>query len=209
MSNSAGDDVKGQRSTESRLSDADLVRSACSGRRDAFDELVERYQRRAVSVSYRLLGNLNDALEVAQEAFIRAYRNLESLEDGDRFGSWLLRIVTNLSLNFRRDRAVGGRKISLDDCILGEDSNSAQRIAEPSHSETHPGAVLAAAELQGIVQAAVAALPDQQRTALVLFSIEQLPQKEVAAIMDCSVEAVKWHVFQARKKLKEQLADYI
>jgi RNA polymerase sigma-70 factor, ECF subfamily len=209
VSRFAGDDVKGQRSTESRSGDAELVRAACAGRRNAFDELVERYQRRAVSVGYRLLGNLHDALEVTQEAFIRAYKNLDALEDGNRFGSWFLRIVTNLSLNFRRDRAVGGRKISLDDCILDEESSAAERIAEPEYSDTRPGAVMAATELQGIVQTAIAALPQQQRTALVLFSIEQMPQKGVAEIMDCSVEAVKWHVFQARKKLKEELADYL
>ncbi len=178
-------------------------------RAPSFDELVERYQRRAVSVAYRLLGNLHDALEVCQEAFIRAYQNLESLEDGRRFGSWLLRIVTNLSLNFRRDRAVGGQHVSLDDCILDDRSTRDRRLADRAHSDQRPGAELAAAELHAIVQTAIAGLPQQQRTALVLFSIEQLPQKEVAAIMDCTVESVKWHVFQARKKLKVQLEDYL
>ena len=72
-----------------------------------------------------------------------------------------------------------------------------------------PGATLAAEELAEIVQREIAALPEQQRLALVLFSIEQLPQKEVATIMDCSVEAVKWHVFQARRKLKQRLTDYL
>ena len=209
MSKFAGEDVKGQRSTEKRSGDADLVRAAVAGRRNAFDELVERYQRRAVSVAFRLLGNLHDALEVAQEAFIRAYKNLDSLEDQNRFGSWLLRIVTNLSLNFRRDRAVGGRKVSLDDCILNEETSAAERLAEPDYSDSRPGALLAATELQGAVQTAIAALPQQQRTALVLFSIEQMPQKDVAEIMNCSVEAVKWHVFQARKKLKEELAEFL
>lgn len=191
------------------MGDAELVRAVRAGQRAAFDELVERYQRRAVSVAYRLLGNLHDALEVCQEAFIRAYRSLDSLEDEQRFGSWLLRIVTNLSLNLRRDRAVGRRCVSLDDCIRDERPGRSERVPDPPHSDQRPGAELAAAELHGLVQAAVAQLPEQQRTALVLFSIEQLPQKEVAAIMDCSVEAVKWHVFQARKKLKAQLAKYV
>jgi RNA polymerase sigma-70 factor (ECF subfamily) len=197
------------RSTGARPSDAELVRQARAGRRAAFDELIERYQRRAVSVAYRLLGDLHDALEVCQEAFVRAYRNLDSLEDEGRFGSWLLRIATNLSLNYRRDRAVGGRRVSLDDCILSEDGTRAQRLADVPHTDAQPGAELAASELRRAVQAAMAELPDRQRTALVLFSIEQLPQKEVASIMNCSIEAVKWHVFQARKRLKEQLADYL
>ncbi len=61
-----------------------------------------------------------ERLEACQEAFLRAYRNVDTLEDGNRFGPWLLRIVTNLSLNFRRDRAAGGRRVSLDDCIIEE-----------------------------------------------------------------------------------------
>jgi RNA polymerase sigma-70 factor (ECF subfamily) len=198
-----------RRSAEAKLGDAALVEAVCAGRRAAFDELVERYQRRAVSVAYRLLGNLHDALEVCQEAFIRAYRNLESLEDQERFGSWLLRIVTNLSLNFRRDRAVGGQRVSLDDCILDDQPPRIRQLGDNAEASRNPGAELAAAELREIVQAAIAALPQQQRSALVLFSIEQLPQKEVAAIMNCTVEAVKWHVFQARKKLKSQLAEYL
>lgn len=205
----AGERVEPQRSTETPPSDAELVRQACAARPGAFDALVERYQRRAVSVSYRLLGNLHDALEVCQDAFIRAYRSLPTLEDAGRFGPWLLRIVTNLSLNFRRDRGAGGRKVSLEDCILGEDGAREETVAAASYSEDMPGARLRARELAEVVQKALAELPDQQRLALVLFSVEQMPQKDVAAILGCSVEAVKWHVFQARKKLKDRLADYL
>ena len=209
MSSEAGDHVELHRSTAAEVSDAELVRAVRAGRRVAFDELVERYQRRAVSVAYRLLGNLHDGLEVCQEAFIRAFRNLDSLEDERRFGSWLLRIVTNLSLNFRRDRAAGGPRVSLEDCILDEHGGRNQRVPDAPYSDQRPDAELAASELHTLVQEAIATLPERQRMALVLFSLEQLPQKEVAAIMDCSVEAVKWHVFQARKKLKGQLADYL
>jgi RNA polymerase sigma-70 factor (ECF subfamily) len=209
VSNPAGDSVEPKRSRPAAPDDADLVREALAGESGAFDQLVERYQRRATSVAYRLLGNLHDALEVCQEAFVRAYRNLQSLEDRRRFGPWLLRIVTNLSLNFRRDRAAGGRKISLEDCIRADDRPWEERISDSPASDERPGATLAAEELAEIVQREIAALPEQQRLALVLFSIEQLPQKEVATIMNCSVEAVKWHVFQARRKLKQSLADYL
>jgi len=198
--------VEAQPVSEAAPADAELVRQTLSGKRAAFDVLVERYQRRATSVAYRLLGNIHDALEVCQEAFIRAFRNLESLEDAQRFGPWLMRIVTNLSLNFRRSR---GPRLSFEDCLLGEDESREERVADADYSEDRPGAKLAAAELQAKVQAALATLPPQQRTALVLFSIEQMPQKEVAEILDCSIEAVKWHVFQARKKMKEQLADFL
>ncbi len=192
--------------TRAAPDDADLVRQTLAGQRRAFDDLVERYQRRATSVSYRLLGNLHDALEVCQEAFVRAYRNLQTLEDAQRFGPWLLRIVTNLSLNFRRSR---GPRLSFEDCLISDNGTRDERISDAPDSEHRPGTRLAAAELQETIQAGLAELPERQRTALVLFSIEQMPQKDVAQVMDCSVEAVKWHVFQARKKMKAHLAEYM
>ena len=198
-----------QCSTGGGPGDAELVRQARAGRTEAFDALIERYQRRAVSVAYRLVGNLHDALEVTQDAFVRAFKGIDTLENGQRFGSWLLRIVTNLSLNFRRDRAVRGPRISLDDCLREDGTAPVARLADAPHSDQRPGAELAASELHEVVQAAMAELPEAQRTALVLFGLEQLPQKQVAEIMGCSVEAVKWHVFQARRKLRERLADYM
>ncbi len=185
-------------------SDADLVRQSLAGRRDAFDALIERFQKRAVTVSYRLLGNIHDAMEVSQDAFIRAFQNLSTLEDPERFGAWLLRIVTNLSLNFRRGRRP---RLSLDDCLTGGDESSEDRIPDMHDADVRPGAGIAARELEGRIQAALAELPPQQRAALVMFSIEQMPQKDVADVLGCSVEAVKWHVFEARRKLKEKLAD--
>jgi len=210
----AGAQVAGQRSTDPTPDDAELVRRTLHGQPAAFEELVERYQRRAVAVAYRLLGDLEDALEVVQDAFVRAYRKLPDLEDHRRFGSWLLRIVTNLSLNYRRAR---GPRLSFGDCLRrgrpwrpqDDEHSPADCLPAPSHADTQPGARLAATELEERIQVGLAALPPQQRAALVLFSIEQLPQKDVAEILNCSVEAVKWHVFEARRKLKDHLADYL
>lgn len=188
--------------------DDELVGEARRGRKTAFDVLADRYHRRATSVSYRLLGDMHDALEVTQEALIRAYQKLDSLEDGARFGPWFLRIVTNLSLNRRRDRGVGGRRISLDS--LPQHDASIQIPDDLGRAGPgRPDAECSAGELALIAEAAIHALPESQRLALVLFSIEQLPQRDVAAIMNCSVEAVKWHVFQARRRLREKLAEFL
>jgi len=205
----SGERVATEDATGQAPSDERLVREARAGRQDAFGELVERYQRRAVSVAHRLLGDLQDALEVCQEAFIRAYRSLHTLEDERRFRPWLLRIVTNLSLNWRRDRAVGGPRLSLEDCVLERDRTRDEQLGDGEFSDQRPGAELRADELRRAVQAALRRLSEPQRMALVLFSLEQLPQKEVAAIMKCSVEAVKWHVFQARKRLRDELAEFL
>jgi len=159
-----------------KSSEVDLVRRAQAGDSAAFGSLVRSHQRRAVSVAYRLLGNAADAADVSQDAFVRAYRNLAQLDDPARFGAWLMRVVSNLSLNYRRSRATRAAT-SLDDALE--------------------------------VGAEVRRPTTRQRLALILFSVEGLPQKEVAVILECSVELVKWNVFQARNKLKEMLAEQL
>ena len=186
------------------LTDAELVRLTLAGDRTAFDALVNRYQRRVVAAAYRLLGNTDDSLEVAQDAFSRAYRSLSSLKDIERFGSWLLRITTNRALNFRRARGTGPRMTSLESLSPSAAIDSGP--LEPAASDD-PERRLTAAELVIKARRAIDRLPTQQRLALTLSSIEEMPQRDVAAIMECSVEAVKWHVFQARKTLRAVLAD--
>src|SRR5579871_5818974 len=102
--------------------DGELVAQSLSGRRDAFDILIRRYQRQAVAVSYRLLGNAHDAAEVTQDAFLKAYTSLSTLQKPGAFGGWLMRIVSNLSLNFRRGRKTRSQ-LPLDD-LLGHGGGS-------------------------------------------------------------------------------------
>lgn len=183
----------------------ELVLRAKDGDTEAFGRLVRHYQRRAVSLAFRLLGNSEDAADVAQDAFVRAYRSLGQLDDPARFGPWFMRTVSNLSLNFRRSRATRAA-VSLED-----EAGSAmdrRRAAQGLRLAADSGDALPA-ELHSAVSGAIEQLPDSQRLALILFSVEGVPQKEVAEILDCTVELVKWNVFQARKKLKELLAEHI
>jgi RNA polymerase sigma-70 factor (ECF subfamily) len=195
---------------EAGPSDGHLVERVLSGHRDAFDVLIERYQRQAVAVSFRLLGNSQDALEVVQEAFLKAYSSLATLQKPQAFGGWLMRIVSNLSLNFRRSRKVR-QQLPLDDLLAG---NEPQRVEGPGSSEymirgDDPFRALSGKELGARLLEALAQLPEKQRLAIVMFTIEQMPQKQVADALECSVEAVKWHVFQGRKRLKEMLKEYL
>jgi len=187
-------------SKDEAADDARLVAEVIAGRRDAFDGLVRRYERRAFAVAYRLLGNVDDAADVAQDALLRGYRSLHQLADPERFGPWLMRIVRNLSLNFRRSRA-SSVAVALDDLVETGDSwrsagGRALADADGGSAESEAG------ELQAIIDAAMRALPEKQRMSLVLFSIEGMSQKQVAEALDCSVDLVKWNVFQARKHLK-------
>lgn len=190
--------------------DGQLVSQVLAGQRKAFDELVGRYQRQAVAVSYRLLGNTNDALEVSQDAFLKAFTSLDTLQKPEAFGGWLMRIVSNLSLNYRRSRKVRSQ-LPLDDLLGpsegqhsegGGSSEWAGRGDDPQHT-------LESREMGVKLQQALAQLPEKQRLAIVMFTIEEMPQKQVAEALECSVEAVKWHVFQGRKKLKELLKEHL
>lgn len=192
------------------ITDGGLVGRALSGEKAAFDELIRRYQRQAVAVSYRLLGNSHDALEVTQDAFLKAYRSLETLQKPDAFGGWLMRIVSNLSLNYRRSRKTRSQ-LPLDD--LFESGGSAQ-IGSVAGSEwmarsDDPHRAIESVEMGQRLHEALQQLPEKQRLAIVMFTIEQMPQKEVAASLGISVEAVKWHVFQGRKRLREMLKDHL
>ena len=190
-------------------SDGVLVGQVLGGRRKAFDELVGRYQRQAIAVSYRLLGNSHDAMEVTQDAFIKAFSSLATLQKPEAFGGWLMRIVSNLSLNYRRSRKTR-QQLPLDDLLGpqgGETTEAHGGGSEWMAAAADPVRGLEGRELGEKLKAALAQLPEKQRLALVMFTIDEMPQKQVAEALGCSVEAVKWHVFQGRKKLKELLKD--
>ena len=176
--------------------DGVLVGKTLAGQKSAFNVLINRYQHRATAVAYRFLGNLQDALEICQEAFLKAFTSLTTLQKAEAFGPWLMRIVSNLSLNLRRSRK-SQSTLPLDDLLP---SAGATHHAEPSR-------LMQSAEIGLRIEQALTQLPDRQRAVINLFALERIPQKQVAQTVGCSVEAVKWHVFDGRRKLKEILND--
>lgn len=186
--------------------DGKLVLAAKRGDLAAFDALVARYQRQVTSVAYRLLNNLDDAMEVTQDAFLRAFDKIGTLTNPERFGPWVLRIVSNLALNRRRWRSLR-RTVPLEPTFDSDDEGGVANQADPK--AVSPDARASAADVQAIIAKVVDELPEMQRQAFLMFSVEELPQKDIAEALDCSVEAVKWHVFTARKKLKERLKEYL
>ena len=189
------------------LSDGELMARAGRGDRGAFDDLTRRYYRQAVAISYKLVGDAQDAMDVAQEAFFRAYTSLDDLDRPEAFGGWLMRIVSNLSLNLRRNRRVR-RAGKLDGVASG--SVAVDRTA-PINPRDAPDPVRAsqAAETAERLRAALDALPAKQREVLVLFTIQGLSQKQVAENTGLTVDAVKWNVYQGRKRIKEELGDVV
>src|SRR5688500_11162515 len=192
--------------------DGQLVAQALTGAKPAFDELIRRYQRQAVAVSYRLLGNSQDSLEVTQDAFLKAFTSLATLQKPEAFGGWLVRIVSNLSLNYRRSRKTRSSQLPLDDVPGGtstEQTDSTGATSEWMARSGDPVRRLEREERGRKLKEALAQLPEKQRLAIVMFTIDEMPQKDVAEALNCSVEAVKWHVFQGRKKLKELMKEHM
>jgi RNA polymerase sigma-70 factor (ECF subfamily) len=181
-----------------KISDVErLVEASSRGNREAFDELVELYQRRAMQVALGILSNVDEAAEAVQAGFVKAYINIEKLREPERFEIWLLRIISNTAISQRKatKRRVEAAKAA--DCRLqGKKAVSPVRAAD-------------AEELREAIQRAMLKLSKKETKAITLFGLEDLSQQQVAEIMGCSVGVVRWHVFRARKKLKIFLRKYL
>jgi RNA polymerase sigma-70 factor (ECF subfamily) len=184
--------------TVTNPTDAELVEACLAGRREAFDELVQRHQRHVYQLCFRFAGNHEDASDLAQDVFVRAYRGLKGFKGQASLGTWLYRIGVNVCLNKVGTKTPQPR--SLDALLAASD----ERIA--SHEETAADALLRA-ERAVQVRAAIARLPKKQRSTLILRVYHELPHEEIAGILGSSVGAVKANFFHALGNLRRLLRD--
>jgi RNA polymerase sigma-70 factor, ECF subfamily len=182
--------------TVTNPTDAELVESCLAGRRDAFDLLVARHQRHVYLLCYRFVGNHEDASDLAQDVFIRAYRGLGKFKGQASLGTWLYRIAVNVCLN--RVGTKTPRPDALDPLLAASDG----RIAA---TEEAADAAVLRSERAGQVRAAIARLPRKQRATLILRVYHELRHEEIAGILGSSVGAVKANFFHALNNLKKLL----
>ncbi|HUT30089.1 MAG TPA: RNA polymerase sigma factor [Sedimentisphaerales bacterium] len=175
---------------------ARLVKASQMGDRGAFDELVRLYQKRAMLVAVRILGGADEAAEAVQMGFLKAYLNIKKLRDAEQFECWLLRIVANAAISQARTAKRRAAQVRIADC-----SQDNAALSAPQEQ--------AAEDLSRAIGQAMLRLSKREAQAISLFGLQDMSQKEVARIMRCSVEAVRWHVFNARKKLKVLLKEYL
>ena len=176
------------------------IEKARNGDRGAFGKLVRRYQRRVYMTAYRMMGNHDDANDVAQEAFIRAFRGMGGFNARSDFFTWLYRIVVNVSLNHLR-KARKHRTVSMDDVVLPEPL-SQQAATDPSRS----------ADLRRMVvdvENVLGTLPETLRATVVLVILDGMSYREAAEVLECSEGTVGWRVHEARQKLRERLGKYL
>ena len=173
------------------LDDRALVRACLAGRREAFDELVVRHRRAVYRLCYRFVGNHEDAADLAQETFLRAYRALGSFKGDSAVGTWLHRIAVNLSLNSVAGRARRAEANVERAELVASDPDAMSRVLSEERAAQ--------------VRAAITKLPPKQRATLVLRVYQEMPHQEIAELLGSSVGAVKANFFHALANLKRLL----
>src|SRR5688572_9405506 len=195
----------GRSGTSSNVDDHDLVLAARKGDRDAFKTLFERYHRRAYALAFGVLRHQDDALDVVQDAFIKAHKYLDKFEGNSSFYTWLYRIVMNLAIDhLRKHRRV--KPVELDETRL-EESSEAGLL--PKVLGGNPGRALQDKEIRHRIDAALDELSENHRAVLVMRELEGLSYEEMAQAMDCSKGTIMSRLFHARRNMQKRLLDLI
>jgi RNA polymerase sigma-70 factor (ECF subfamily) len=171
-------------------SDARLVEDARQGNRDAFGELVLRYEQRLIRVILRFVPDLETSRDLAQETFLRVYERLDQFDPSRRFGPWLFRIGVNLTLDYLRKRKRRGRWMLFSE-------SSSERPMEATTPD--PRNVL---DIKQEVRAALAQIPEKYRTVLILRDLENFSTSEIAAILDRKEATIRWRLAEARNRFR-------
>lgn len=172
--------------------DRDLVTATLAGHREAFDVIVERHRRQIYQLCFRFVGNHEDASDLAQDVFLRAYRGLGNFGGRSSLATWLYRIAVNVCLN-----RVSAKKPQ------SEPIDARQHVDTRTES---PSERLIGAERDARVRAAIAHLPRKQRVAVILRMYHEMSHQQIADVVGSSVGAVKANVFHALQNLKKRLA---
>jgi RNA polymerase sigma-70 factor (ECF subfamily) len=183
--------------------DEDLVRASLAGDEGAFRDLMERYKRRAFGVALGIVGDADDAQDVVQDAFVKAYYRLGDFRFGSNFYTWFYRLLVNQAID-RWRKTSRSVTVSYDDTWASGEASESEARAYPKTPEELAGN----RELAEGISRAVAALPEYHRTVILLREVEGLAYEEIARILSCSVGTVMSRLHYARAKLKEALKGY-
>ena len=170
-----------------------VIAAVQSGDHGAFDYLVDKYMKRVVSIAWGIVRNSGDAEDLAQDAFVKAFRSIGRFKAGQPFGPWIYRIVMNLSLDLLKHRKRFPSEVLTDDNF----ATRRDRADLPALSN----------ELAMRIDAAIQALPEMQRIVARMYLVEQFDHAEIAAMMGLSEGTVRSHLSLGRRKLQERLSD--
>jgi len=174
------------------MEDADLVQLCQKGDMDAFGQLFNRHQKQVYNISFRMMGNREDASDITQEIFVRAYQKIGKYNFKSSFATWLYRLATNFCIDELRKRKRDVNAMPLDEAISEVNSNTPEDIAILNDTERQ-------------VWDALNSLKEKERAILILKDIEGLSYNEIAEVFECSLGRVKSRIHEARQKLKTAL----
>ena len=187
------------------MAEMDLVRRAQRGDLAAYDELVRRYQERIYATVYHMTSNHEDANDLAQDSFIKAFQALKSFKGGSSFYTWLYRIAVNKTINFLKQRK-NRTHMSLNDLDFNAEHDPDLMALI---SDKTPRREAGLSELQEKLNAAMLKLSEPHRLVVVLHDVQGQSHEEIAKIMDCNIGTVRSRLFYARQQLQGFLNDYL
>ncbi|WP_088105807.1 RNA polymerase sigma factor SigW [Halalkalibacter urbisdiaboli] len=177
-----------------------IIQNVKRGDEEAFGELVELYKDKVYQVAYRMVGNVQEAQDVAQEAFLRAYTNIERFDEQRKFSTWLFRITTNVAIDRLRKKKPD---FSLQDEISGADGLTYE--TQIAADQELPEEQVVTLEMQAWIQHEINQLPLKYRTAIILKYIEDLSLKEISEVLDMPVSTVKTRIHRGREALRKRM----
>jgi RNA polymerase sigma-70 factor (ECF subfamily) len=192
-----------ERLPEETQDDRDLVEQARRGDREAFGTLVRRYQDRAFNLAYQMLRNREEALDVAQEAFARAYASLPTFKGESSFTTWLHRIVVNLGIDSLRRTQRSGT-VAYDDTRATPEEGEGDLPAVDD-----PAAALEMKQVRDLLARGIARLPAAQRAVLLLREVDGLSYEEISRLVGCNLGTVMSRLFYARRRLRQVLKAHL
>ncbi|MGD0614720.1 MAG: sigma-70 family RNA polymerase sigma factor [Verrucomicrobiota bacterium] len=187
------------------IAEMELVKRARRGDLAAYDDLVRRYQERIYATIYHMTANHEDANDLAQEAFIKAFHALKSFKGGSSFYTWVYRIAINKTINFLKQRK-NRSQMSLNDLDFNAEHDP-DLVALISDKTPRREAGLA--ELQEKLNSAMGKLSEPHRLVVTLHDVQGMSHEEIAKIMDCNIGTVRSRLFYARQQLQGYLLDYL
>ena len=178
-----------------------LLERAKSGEVEAFERLIEGYQKKVFNIALRMIGNYDDASELAQEVFIKVYKSIRSFKEESSFSTWIYKITSNVCLDEIRKRK-NKKVVYLDDDVKLEDGEVRHQIEDDSPS---PEALLERKEIKRVVKEAIQSLSEEHRLVIVMRDLQGMSYEEIGKIVKCPEGTVKSRINRARQALKEIL----
>jgi len=187
------------------MTDQEIIQGLKNRDEKTFREFVDKYQHMVINVSNNFVHNKEDAMDIAQEVFIKVYDSVKSFREQSRLSTWLYKIAVNKSLNYIRAKKRRNIFTSLDLIFENKNHNPVENMADDQEISQEK---MESEERKNLLIKAIDELPEKQKTALTLNKFEDLPYKEIATIMDISVTETGVLINRAKNKLQKKLVEY-